>query len=297
MDLGQWWPKLLNILILVIVALVLRFLLRRLIDRVITASERASDQRSTEMGDRAAAVLQASGALDNGRVYQRTATVGQALKSVLDGVLIVIVVLTALDSAGVSLGPVLASAGIGGLAIGFGAQSLIKDVISGAFLVFEDQFGVGDRINVGVLEGTVQHVGFRTTRIQDGNGEIWYIRNGEIVTLGNQTQGWSTSIIGIPAALHEDPARVIEILTGLVSELDAEPEWHNRLLESPVVLGLGALDANQQVFQISIKTPANKQWAVEREIRARALQAFQKNAIQTAGQVAPVPPTEPAAAP
>ena len=202
--------------------------------------------------------------------------------------MIIVVVFMMLQSLGVNIMPALASAGIGGLAIGFGAQSLVKDIISGIFLMLEDQLGVGDHVDIGTLSGTVLSLGLRATRIQDVGGEIWYVRNGEIVTLGNRSQGWSTGNIHIPVALSEDPYTVLPLLTEVCQKLEADPEWAEQMLEPPTVLGLTRFEAQHAIYTITVKCPPNQQWAVEREVRARVMAGF-----QAAGVKAPSPLVHP----
>lgn len=280
MDLSALGTRAVDIAVILVIAVIVRWLLHRVINRVVSSAEKRFQERTINLDARASAVLNAAGGLRGDRRQQRTQTLGSVLKSVVNWVVAIVALLTILDSLGISLGPVIASAGIGGLAIGFGAQSLIKDLISGAFLVFEDQFGVGDYIKVGTLEGTVQHIGFRTTRLQDPNGQVWYVRNGEIVTLGNRTQGWSTSYIAIPVGVTEDPLRVIGLLQQVVGELEEDPVWQNRLLEPATVLGLSSIDNTQMTFTVMTKAPAGEHFAVEREIRARAVRLFQQENIR-----------------
>lgn len=279
------WPEtLIEIGIILLLAIVVRGLLKRLIKRSIdNAAQRAEDRTATLTG-RAAAVLAQAGGLSLDRQAHRTRTIGTMLGSLTDATVVIVVVFMILQSLGVNIMPALASAGIGGLAIGFGAQSLVKDIISGIFLMVEDQLGVGDHVDIGTLNGTVLSLGLRATRIQDVAGEIWYVRNGEIVTLGNRSQGWSTGNISIPVAISEDPYRVIPLLSEVCAQLEAEPEWAEQMLEPPTVLGLTGFEPNQANYLITVKCPTNKQWGVERELRLRIMTAF-----QAAGISAPAP--------
>lgn len=291
------WPNtVIEIAVIGVLALLVRGLLKRLINRAVSrAAKHAEEQRATLTG-RAADVLARAGGIETTRQANRTRTLGTMLVSLTDAVLLIVVVFTVLQSLNVNIMPALASAGIGGIAIGFGAQSLIKDVISGIFVIMEDQFGVGDYINVGSLEGTVQSVGLRVTCVQDPKGEIWYVRNGEIATLGNKSQGWSTSYIAIPANITEDPFRVIELLGQLCTALDEEPVWRDRMLEPPQVLGLTSFDATQATYTVMTKCPANQQWDIEREVRARALVLFRQAGVRSPSQIVQSV-TEPAAPP
>lgn len=278
------WPDtLIEVAVVLLLAVVVRGIAKRLIRRSVEDAAKRAEERAGSLTGRAAAVLAAAGGLSSERQAHRTRTIGTMLGSLVDAVVVVVVVLMVLQAFGVNIMPALASAGIGGLAIGFGAQSLVKDVISGIFLMLEDQLGVGDHVDIGTLSGTVLSLGLRATRIQDVGGEIWYVRNGEIVTLGNRTQGWSTGNIAIPVALSEDPYRVLPILTEVCTEIEADPEWTEKLLEPPTVLGLTSFTPPNAIYTVTVKCPANQQWSVEREVRARAMAA-----LQAAGIKAPV---------
>ena len=158
---------------------------------------------------------------------------GALLRSTSTFVISAMAILTVMGLLGIPLGPLLASAGVGGVALGFGAQSLVKDFLSGIFMILEDQYGVGDVIDTGEAIGTVEEVTLRVTRLRDGNGVVWYIRNGEIVRIGNQSQGWSTAIVDIPVAYAENIERVIAVIREVVHEMDEDPDWQDRLLEEP----------------------------------------------------------------
>lgn len=274
------WPDtLIEIVVISALALLVRGVLKRLIRRSISRAAERAEQRHSNLGGRAARVIAQAGGLDPDRQAQRTRSIGTMLGSLVDALVLIIAIFMILQALNVNVMPALASAGIGGLAVGFGAQSLVKDVISGIFLMVEDQLGVGDVVDIGPLNGTVQSLGLRATRIQDVKGEIWYVRNGEIVTLGNRSQGWSSSMVSIPTSINEDPREVMEILNRVCDEIDDEPEWQEKMLEPPSVLGLMGFETNQANYGISLKCPANEQWALEREIRARVMSAFQEAGI------------------
>ncbi|MCL2464924.1 MAG: mechanosensitive ion channel family protein, partial [Micrococcales bacterium] len=177
-----------------------------------------------------------------------------------------------LSELGVKLTPLLTSAGVSGIIVGLGAQSLIRDLIAGLFLVVEGQYGVGDTIDTGEVSGVVQEIGTRVTRLQSADGEIWYVRNGEISTLGNRSQGWVTSDVDITVPSGRDPDEVMAKLQQLAVDLDADPQWHGRLLRPPQVIGLTSFDTKQMVFTIKVSSP--QRTPVEQEIRARALAAL-----------------------
>lgn len=273
-------------------AIVLRWIVHKAIGKGVEAAVTSRERFAAGLGaGRASEVMAAAAQRTSDRHRQRTHTLGSVLRSVFDMVLVVVVILMILSTLGMSVGPALASAGIGGLAIGFGAQSLVKDLISGVFLIFEDQFGVGDFVTINGVSGTVLQVGFRVTQLQDPNGQIWYVRNGEVTKVGNQTQGWSTSFVTVPVSIEEDPFAVIRVLEEMVAGLDAEPEWRDQMLESPAVLGLNNFNDQVMNFAIMAKCPGNGQWAVEREIRARAMTALREAGVRSPGVVIETRPT------
>ncbi|MCT3001292.1 hypothetical protein EFN18_11560 [Propionibacterium freudenreichii] len=280
-----------EIVVTLVLALVCRFALRKVIDRAVArATQRQGEHGLLAMG-RSSSVVATTGGVNTNRSMQRAKTLGSVLKSMTDVVLIIVVVLMVLNSLNINIGPALASAGIVGVAVGFGAQSLFKDLFSGVFMLAEDQYGVGDIIEVNKLKGTVRSVGFRVTELQDFNGEVWYVRNGEISTVGNVSQGFTSSLVTIPVSVDESPKLVIRLLARMLKKMDSEPDWHNKMLEEPSMLGLSALDATTASYQISIKCPANSQWDVEREIRSRALSTLSQAGVRMpVTRVATVPP-------
>lgn len=271
------WPQTaIEIAIIVALAVLIRWLARRIITRAVTAATRRPDQRASQLGLSKRSGNQSTA---SPRQAQRAKTLGTLLRSATEILILVVAVFSILRAFNIDITPALASAGIGGIAIGFGAQSLIKDVISGAFLIFEDQYGVGDYVSIGELSGTVLDVSLRVTQIQDDSGQVWYVRNGEIVTLGNKTQGWSSGVVNIPVALAEDPFKVIGVLNQLCEQINAEQGDQLGLLEPVKVLGLTGFDATSANYGILLKTPGNQQWAAERAVRAGAINLFREHEI------------------
>ena len=142
---------------------------------------------------------------------------------------------------GIPLGPLLASAGVAGVALGFGAQSLVKDFLSGIFMILEDQYGVGDVIDTGEAIGTVEEVTLRITRLRDANGVTWYVRNGEIIRVGNRSQGFATAIVDMPVSYAESVERVVAVIREAATAMGADPEWADKFVEEPEVLGVESI--------------------------------------------------------
>src|SRR5262249_43444904 len=179
---------------------------------------------------------------------------------------------------GVNLAPLLASAGIAGIALGFGAQNLVKDFIAGLFMLLEDQYGVGDVVDLGEASGTVEAVGLRITTIRDLHGGLWYIRNGEIIPGGNRSQGWALVVIDVPVGF----AGGEEGTGGLgaaATALKDDPQFADDLLEAPQVLGVEQITLDGAVVRTTAKTPSQAQWRVGRELRRRLTEAIEEAGI------------------
>ncbi|MBK8446907.1 MAG: mechanosensitive ion channel family protein [Micropruina sp.] len=280
----EWiWPDTpLAILITLVVAIAGRWLLLRAVKRGTDLAVDRANQRRTDQGQDDAALYAA-------RHSARAATMGSLLRSVINAAVAVLAVLTVMAILNIPLTPILASAGVGGVALGFGAQSLVRDYLSGIFMIVEDQYGVGDLVDLGEASGTIEDVGLRVTRLRDAGGQVWYIRNGEIVRVGNKSQGWSTATIDIPVDSSENSTRVIEVLTGICAEVYADPEWSQVLLEQPTVAGVQSVEAGRMTIRITARTAPNQHWRVQRAILDRELQALKDAGIK-GPRMLPTPP-------
>ncbi|MEA4944484.1 MAG: mechanosensitive ion channel family protein [Propionicimonas sp.] len=284
-----WLERALIILLVVVSAVVARWLLLRSVDAITKRTlERAAKRR--EGSTPADRLIAAATGVNAERFEQRARTIGSLLRNVISITIVVIAALTILAVLQVPLGPLLASAGVGGIALAFGAQSVVKDFLSGIFMIMEDQYGVGDLIDVGEVTGTVEEVGLRITRLRDPGGQVWYVRNGEVLRVGNQTQGWSTGIADIPIGNDEDAARALEILAGVVDEVGNDPEFAAVLLEKPTLVGVDSVSATGTILRIIAKTEPNKQWGVKRALLQRGIEALGEAGYH-GPVVPPVPPT------
>jgi small conductance mechanosensitive channel len=178
------------------------------------------------------------------------------------------------------IGPLLASVGVLGLAISFGAQSLVKDVISGTFMLLEGQFGIGDVVRVTDVSGQVEKITLRTTVLRDSQGVVHIIPNGEITRVSNLTKTWSRAVLDVGVAYKEDVDRVIAVLDELGREFHADPEWGALLVEEPLVLGVEDLGDSAVVIRVSARTLPEKQWDVAREWRRRIKKRFDRENIE-----------------
>jgi small-conductance mechanosensitive channel len=197
-----------------------------------------------------------------------------------------------LHELGINLAPLIASAGIAGVALGFGAQNIVKDVLSGMFMILEDQLGVGDDVDLGQASGTVEAVGLRTTKVRDGAGAAWYVRNGEILRVGNKSQGWGMVTIDIPLPFGTRIDEVQQVLTRVATEFAADPAYRESLLEPPQVLGLEQISATGMTLRMIVKTTTAAQAPVARELRRRVADALEEAGIASglgAGELVPRP--------
>ena len=279
-----WSSDAVSILVVLLAAVLGRFLLVRLIRSTTRHALARAQARRAGTETRAEKVLSAVTLSRQERYEQRTATLGSLLISLVTVTVSVVSLLTILAIVDVPLAPLLASAGVGGVALAFGAQSLVKDFLSGIFMIMEDQYGVGDLVDTGEVTGTVEEVGLRVTRLRDATGTVWYVRNGEILRVGNQSQGWSTAIIDVPVAYDEDAGKVIGILEQVAAEIEQDPAFADVLLDKPSVAGVNAVTATAMTIRITARTAPNQHWGLQRALLERCLQALGR-----AGVRSPVP--------
>jgi Mechanosensitive ion channel len=225
---------------------------------------------------------QAESGLVDERRKQRVRALGAILRSAASVTIFSIAGFIVLGDLGINLAPLLASAGVVGVAIGFGAQNLVRDYLSGVFMLVEDQYGVGDVITVGDATGTVENVTLRITRVRDVNGIVWHIRNGAIETVGNESQGWARAVLDFPVPFESDLATIRNVLQETGDMMWNEPTWRAVMLEAPEVWGAQSISSDQVIMRIVAKTPPLRQWEVEREMRARAKAALQEAGIYPA---------------
>jgi small-conductance mechanosensitive channel len=214
------------------------------------------------------------------RRAQRARTVGSVLNSAVNIVMGTIMVLSILQVLTFEIAPLLAGAGVVGVAVGFGAQSLVKDFISGIFLLIEDQFGVGDNVDLGAgVVGTVEAMGLRLTQVRSFDGTLWYVRNGEILRAGNRTQEWSRAVASVQVPLGTDVDAVRAALGRAVDRVKNDPELADSLLETPSVRGVDAVDQGGLTFTLHAQVRPAQQWAVARSLRVAAHSALLSEGI------------------
>jgi small-conductance mechanosensitive channel len=279
-DVSHWLVHTgLPILVILLAAVLIRWLLNRLISRLVRRSLESNLGERLE-SNRATRVLANATGATHERRRQRTETLGTVLRSAVTVTVFTIALVMVLDELAIPIGPLLASAGVVGVALGFGAQNLVKDFLSGIFMLIEDQYGVGDVIDTGEAIGTVEDVTLRVTRLRDGNGVVWYVRNGEIVRVGNRSQGWSTAIVDLPVAYTEDIERVQDVIREVLQVLDDDPNWRDRLVELPTVAGVEQITGTTITVRVIAKCLPNENLPVQREIRERVKAAFDAHGVK-----------------
>jgi moderate conductance mechanosensitive channel len=270
----------LQVVCIIVGAILIRWLVNRAISRVV-AQAASAVKRPDEPRRRGSKVLAgAAGALVTERRKQRAETVGSVLRSVASIVIFGVATITVLDKLGIPIAPLLASAGVAGVALGFGAQSLVRDFLSGIFMILEDQYGVGDLIDTGAAVGTVEEVSLRVTRLRDGSGVVWYVRNGEILRVGNHSQGWSTAIVDVAVAYTEDIPRVQEIIREVAEVMAEDEAWDEKIVDDPVVAGVESVTGTSVTIRVIIKCKPNEHFGVQRELRERIKEAFDREGVR-----------------
>lgn len=274
-----------RILVIVVGALLLNWLLRKILTHtvrgIVQGVKRSQDVDSTQE--------LAAGPHLNARAVQRTRTLGTFGRNVISWLLVILALFLILAQFNVNLTAVIASAGFVAAGLAFGAQNLVKDVLNGLFMVFEDQLGVGDLVTIGQITGTVENVGIRVTQVRASDGTLWFVRNGEILTLGNASQGWGRAIMDITVSADEDLDAVELAALESARELLRSPEFARRVTGEPEVLGLESVTGDRATIRLTVRTRPEAQFSVQRELRARIKKRFGELGIQLAAEL-PKPP-------
>ena len=198
-----------------------------------------------------------------------------------------VAVLLVLEEVGLNLGPLLAGASIVGVAVGFGAQSLVKDFFSGFFILIEDQYAVGDLITIADQSGTVEEINLRVTRIRANDGTVWYVPNGEIRKVGNSAKEWGRAIVDVIVPRKADLATAIAAIGEEVAAVVAEPAWATAVLEAPEILGVNAMGVDNVTVRVSAKTTHAKRLPLAREMRSRISLRLQRDGVVAESSIPP----------
>ncbi len=249
----------------VILRWVLVVVIRRVVDRVVSGVKKAQNVDDT--------VELSASPLHAVRVVQRTRTMGTVLNNLVTWSIVAVAFVLVLGELNFSVTALIASAGILGAALGFGAQNVVKDMLNGLFMVFEDQLGVGDIVELqstqGPVGGVVESVGVRVTQVRDVGGVLWYVRNGEIINVGNKSQGWARVIIDLPAPYTSDVDEVQEVMLATATAMADEPEYKRKVLEPPEIWGIESISAEALVIRLVMKVRTADQFDIARALRLR----------------------------
>ncbi|MXW58226.1 MAG: mechanosensitive ion channel family protein [Acidimicrobiia bacterium] len=278
----------LRIILILLVAWIIKKIVHKVIERAVARLVRQSETETEEQ-------LESAGKLDFGaraakainriqerqaRSSQRIETIAAVMKSLATALILAVAALLCLSELNIDLAPLIAGAGIAGLAVGFGAQSLVRDFLAGMFILIEDQFGVGDVVDVGDTSGTIEKVSLRTTTLRDVSGVVWTVPNGEIRRTANHSQLWSRAILDIGVSYDTDIDQASDIMKGVADGLWRENDPDLTILEEPSVWGVQELGNDAVVIRLVVKTDPSEQWAVGRVLRARIKKAFDEAGIE-----------------
>jgi len=271
------WHKLAVSVAVVVGALILRgillFIIRRVVSRIVNGAKKKQNFEDTQ-----ALLMSPLAAV---RIVQRTKTLGSVFSNIVTAVIVILVVLvlfnTLVPGATGAFALITAALGAG---LGFGAQNIVKDVLSGLFMVAEDQLGVGDVVDLGPATGVVEGVGIRITLVRDVNGTLWFVRNGEILRVGNMSQGWARVIIDLAVPYDVDLDAVQEKVLATARDMAANTKWKSRILEKPEIWGIESISAEAIVLRLVVKTASASKDDVARELRARLKRALDEAGVK-----------------
>ncbi len=262
---------LIRIVLVVVVALILRAALLISVRRIVAGV--VSGVRGKK------SVINSDSPIEKARVVQRTKTMGSVLTNFITWAISIVAVIQVLGELGVAVGGLIAGAGIIGAAIGFGAQSLVRDLITGLFIVLEDQYGVGDIVDLGEVKGNVEAVGLRVTQVKDFEGTLWYVRNGEIARVGNKSQGWSRVVLDLALEIDADRAKATKALLDSATKVSARAEFKAAIVSKPEVWGVHAFSGDEVVLRLVMQVDHKLQDEIARALREETLTTLKKAKI------------------
>jgi len=227
------------------------------------------------------------GSLQGGKLpgirAQQVRTLAGVINSIGIFIIVFVAALELLPLLGLNLGPLLASAGVAGLAIGFGAQTLVHDFINGFFILFESQYGIGDVVRVAGVKGTVEGMTLRNTILRDDDGTVHIVPNSQVTIVSNMTRDWSQLAMRVVVSYSEPSDRIIKLLEQVADDIRHDPKFENDIVAEIQVPGIDRVGNGEAEYLVLVKTRPNQQWAVSRELRRRIKECFDKNKVQTAG--------------
>lgn len=279
-----------KIVLIVLVCIASWIVLTSIINRVTKRLVEKAEADRLTLARRTQHTSDLSAVLMSQRRRARAEAIASLLRSITSAFIACIGVLLVLAQLEINITPLLASAGVIGVALGFGAQSLVKDYLSGIFLILEDQYGVGDVVDLGPVVGTVEEVTLRVTRVRDMSGVVWYVRNGEVLRVANRSQGWTLAIVDLPVAYDENLDRVKDLVEAVAEDMDQDPKYDSMLLDKPAFAGVESVSGEAVTIRVTAKAAPEQQVAVTRIIRERLKITFDRAGIRMpvvgAGQVA-----------
>jgi small conductance mechanosensitive channel len=266
--------------LILIAAIAIRIGLQFAIRRAVRSIESGVDGKLKGLG------AKDSSPLAQARVVQRARTMASVLSNFVTWGVVIMAIAAILSELGVAVGALVAGAGVLGAALGFGAQSLVRDLISGLFIVFEDQYGVGDFVDLGQASGVVELVGLRVTQVRDINGTLWYVRNGEIIRVGNHSQGWSRVVLDVPL---EYSANIDKARAAIAAAANAVAEaFKTDVIHEPEIWGIEALSGEQVVVRLVQQVKPSHQDEIARALRLEVKKSLDKAKISLASSTAPI---------
>lgn len=271
------WKVLFNIVLIIVAALAGRLILVYTIKKVVLQVV-AGAKNKQNVADTQALMLSPLAAV---RVVQRTRTIGTVLTNIVNVTVLVAAFILVMNQIDQNLLPSLALlTAVVGAGLGFGAQNIVKDVLNGLFMVVEDQLGVGDVVDLGPATGVVEAVGIRITQVRDVNGTLWFVRNGEILRVGNMSQGWARVIIDLAVPYESDVDAVQERMLDTAVAMSTTPKWRSLVMERPEIWGLESISAEALVIRLVVKTRSSAKDNVARELRMRLKTALDEMGVR-----------------
>lgn len=289
-DLVQEWlvQAPLKIAVILIVAIILHWALRRTVNRLARrniatggrGARRILPGRLARQDTEDTRQMEMLSATQEKRRQSRVKTISGVFNSAIAIVIWTWAIMAILSAVGVNVAPLIASAGVVGVAIGFGAQSLVKDFLSGIFMLIEDQYGIGDTIDVGDgIVGDVEEISLRVTTLRDIDGGLWYVRNGEILRIGNLSDGYAIARLQIPVGLDNDTETTLQIIGDAAREAVRDPRIADLVIEDPVINGVTDIQPDHVSYRVSIRTLPGDQWSVQRLAQAKVVNALRVHGV------------------
>lgn len=277
-----WLGAPLRIIMIVLIGLILHAMVRLVIRKVTSSIARGTQSRVVEASPkkRQGNRWKTDTTLSSARQSQRAKTVGSVLRSVASIVIWTVMIVMIIAELGFNIAPVIASAGVVGVALSFGAQSLVKDFLSGIFIVAEDQLGIGDWVDLGEASGEVEAVGLRTTQVRDLEGTLWHVRNGEILRVGNSSQGWARTVVDLPIPYDADIDEMADFLVEATSEALQKPGIKGNVTGKPEYLGVQSITGESVTLRLLVKTAPAAQFSVGRKLREELKKAMDARGIR-----------------